>query len=351
MKLLIIDDDSLQRERYHDGIEDYCRKRKMEIIPEYCKNLQEGLERLDKDYDGAVVDLRLSSGKPQAEGNEIVKRIKRSKRFPVYVLTGYPADLDVDLQEDIRTGAGLFFKVDKRDKPFAEVLDFLATIYHSGIFQVLGSNGIIESALNEIFWSHLSKSLAFWGTQPHEDIQMRKHRILRYALSHLSQKLDFNDQDVADHYYPDEMYIIPGLRKEWQTGDIVRDGGGKCYVVVTPACDLENKKAERIQTAEIEQIDAKIPKDKLLNIIKNSGPNKYHFLPPSQGFGGGVINFQKIQSHITAEFPQRFAKVGSLSEKFVKDIVARFSSYYARQGQPSFDTAKLFDAIITTKSA
>lgn len=78
------------------------------------------------------------------------------------------------------------------------------------------------------------------------------------------------------------------------------------------------------------------------------GNNKsafYHWLPETEFFKGGFLNFRKLVTLENKEFEGKFEtppKV-QISPPFVKDIVARFSSYYARQGQPDIDFDKFIN--------
>lgn len=379
MNLLIVDDDPKQHERYKIAIGEFNAAQQTAIRFDIRENVDSGIKSLDLDYDGAVIDLRLSQSTPNAEGNRVIKEIRQRKRFPVVVLTGFPGDLDPDLKEELDSGPNFLFQMYKRDRQFSEVLAHLLTVHRSGIFQIMGPNGLIEKALNEVFWSHLSRTLEYWRSQPLEPVTKRTNRLLRFSLSHLSSKLDRDTDGALDDYYPDEMYIIPALTREWQTGDLIKANDRQCnFVVVTPACDLAQDKAKGIHLVEIESLregvfatnlnlckrqpeatptgDEKVEFEKkqrsarevLIRLACNSYGNRYHFLPPSRNFEGGLLNFQKVQSVKFTEFGKNFTKIGSISDKFIKDIVSRFASYYARQGQPNFECEKIISGLIAS---
>ena len=68
----------------------------------------------------------------------------------------------------------------------------------------------------------------------------------------------------------------------------------------------------------------------------------YHWLPPTKGFPGGVINFRKSMAVSAEKFNDEFEPPEiQVSSQFIKDIVHRFSAFYARQGQPDFDFDEL----------
>ena len=76
-------------------------------------------------------------------------------------------------------------------------------------------------------------------------------------------------------------------------------------------------------------------KEKLKNVLGNNYTEYFHWLPKTNFFLGGFLNFRKLTTQTEKEFGEKFnpPKI-QISPFFVKDIIARFSSYYARQGQP-----------------
>ena len=70
---------------------------------------------------------------------------------------------------------------------------------------------------------------------------------------------------------------------------------------------------------------------------------KYHFLPKVSFFEGGLIDFSSLICLAYDKEKNKFEerdlhKIGTITDAFKKDINARFSSYYQRQGQPTFNT-------------
>ena len=53
------------------------------------------------------------------------------------------------------------------------------------------------------------------------------------------------------------------------------------------------------------------------------------------------INFEKILSVNKKVIQSEYDRTGNVTEPFLRDIVSRFSYFYARQGQPDLDTDKL----------
>ena len=161
------------------------------------------------------------------------------------------------------------------------------------------------------------------------------------------------------------MYISPVISDNIRTGSIVSDGEkGKKYIVMSPACDLVchsdgNFKTDRILLCEIE--DFNIVKDialkgykkpekmkyKVKELINNNYTAYYHWLPKTSVFEGGLINFRWTKALDKTDFDTTFnSPQVQVSSHFIKDIVSRFSTYYARQGQPDFDFKLLSSQMI-----
>ncbi len=100
---------------------------------------------------------------------------------------------------------------------------------------------------------------------------------------------------------------------------------------------------------EMKETKIKNRKDELLKqkpgtfttLSKNRFPY-FHYLPQTNAFVGGVVNFRHLETFNLEEFGSVFEEPSvQISPVFTKDIVARFSAYYARQGQPDFHSDTL----------
>ena len=143
------------------------------------------------------------------------------------------------------------------------------------------------------------------------------------------------------------MYIYPPIDKTIKTGSIIKQNSTTNYhIVLTPACDFANSKARCILLAEIiapltyigQNFPGNTPSStrsgKLKNLIENK-KQEFHYLPPLSPFLGGFIDFTSVASYSLEELQGQFSEVKiQISPYFISDILGRFSSYYARQGQP-----------------
>jgi hypothetical protein len=131
------------------------------------------------------------------------------------------------------------------------------------------------------------------------------------------------------------------------TGSIVRKRDNAeekpVFVVLTPACDLVirkdgNFKTDRILLIEIDDPDLYDEKGKVEKRLNNSLELYLHWLPKTDRFKGGFLNFRKVAGIPIEEYNKSYEKPFiQIAPSFVKDIISRFSSFYARQGQPNID--------------
>lgn len=369
MRLFILEDDKKQIKLYRDAIGEYSRTKNIEITAEFADNLDDALRKLKTDnFDAAIIDLKLSGADTEGKGNKAIREIRENLRFPVFVMTGFIDELDADLREQ-----NVFYKTYRNtDKSVAELLDEIMELYNTGITNILGKKGKIESALQEIFWKHIAVNMDYWKSEISNPQECEKI-LLRHILVYLTGYLEMDEAGEFLCFNAAEFYIIPPIRKYIFTGDILKKkDDGKFFIVLTPACDLAQGKAKDITLAFIEGKDmefvtqqkriltAALPADAtneqkkkkdearnlLERLLKNSLHFKYHFLPPTAQFPGGFINFQKVTTVQLSGIDAEFERVVSVTEKFAKDLIARFSHYYARQGQPDLNIEDLMKKIL-----
>ena len=364
-KILIVENDPAQVVSYQDSIESFNRKSPIRIEQEIVESLEMALRAISEEpYDGAILDLRLSDGK--AEGNEIIKAIVDIKRFPVIVYSGFIGDLDPDIPTSI------FFQRFEKTYDFNEILRKLASIFHTGVTRILGRRGELEKLIDLIFWKHLSGSLEYWFLEKNEKT------LLRHTLTHAIEYLEIDKDDNFINYNPAEVYIKPPIKPFLFTGTILKEKNGVAHLIVlSPACDLAHEgKAKSILLAEIESLKISLVNDHkeilkkplpnnvspdiygkeygkkenakniLREIFKNNYAHRYHFLPSCNYFDGGLINFQCVHSLPSNKIHEIYEPISSVTTGYCKDIIARFSYYYSRQGSPDFDFEKLINSLI-----
>jgi len=356
-EILVVEDDNEMYEAYNDSVEEFNEGGGVKFILTR-ERTSAGARKslLSNKFDGAIVDLNLDTNKPsEASGNEVLKEITESHRFPVFIVSGNLGNLD----HEIREKESNFLKCFSREKPNKEILEEIKNICQTGITHILGGRGQIEEKLGEIFWKHFANDLDYWF----EKREGTSKALLRYTLSHLYEYLDVPNSS-NDCYHEAEFYIKPPIREYIASGDIVESKGDR-YIVLSPACDVavreldgNNKpiiNANRIALAKlirfqrdeflknniIKADDNGKQREKIIAEIINGQNNKHAYIPEYKGLYASVVDLQNMYSIDFSEFQNDYKRLATVSSSFLKDIQSRFSSYYGRQGQPDLNKKEL----------
>ena len=351
LRLLIVEDNEQDLATCRDTVKRYGEENRRSIELEEFRNIDDALRGVDNTFDGAIVDLNL--GIQGDEGNQIIRKISESfLRIPIAIFTGNPDNLNEADIENI----GIFIK---GEATYDEVFDRFWSIYDTGLTRILGGRGIIEENLNQVFLKNLLPVMPKWELYGKEDSERTERALLRLTLNHLAHLLD---DDEASRF-PEEVYLLPPLTQDIRTGSVVRARqDDRWSVVMTPACDLverENigRNTDRILVLEIDPgatlfswfDDTELSKNQLGMLgkaFRNNHSPYYHCLPTVDSFQGGFLNFRKLSALDESVFLEIFEIPPriQIAPSFLKDIVGRFSSYYARQGQPDIDYSEILSA-------
>ena len=350
MKILLIEDTKDQQEIFKMSVEVFNDKNDLSVEYEIAEDIPDALNKIDGSYDGTIIDLRL--GDEEEGGNEIVRQLGRSfTRIPIIFVTGY-----VDLVND---HPAIIKKRARASEPYESDLMLFHKISNTGLTRIMGGRGIIEQTLSQVFLGNLIPQIDKWIDYGEDGSSRTEKALLRHTLNHLLQLLD----DDADRCFPEEVYLYPPLNDDIRTGSLIKEKeSGKWFAVMSPACDLVvredgSRNTDRILIVEVDLGTTLFPwfddtnlsntrKGELKRAFGNNKSAYHHWLPKTDFFEGGFLNFRKLFTLKIGQFQEKFhtpPKI-QISLSFVKDIVARFSSYYARQGQPDID----FDRFINS---
>lgn len=368
LTILVVEDDENVTNSYQRKVQghNFDPDKEFEFQIDIVSNKNHALEKLShNDYDGAIIDLDLTgNGGNDTSGIEVIKNIQENSRFPIFIISGTTHNLDDDrrIQND-------FYKVVSRDEDFDFIKEF-SKIHSTGIVELLKRKGKIENYINEIFWKHLSGSMKPWIEDYETSNDKKQKSLLRYFIFHLQEYLDIDDQEGCfNDYYPSEYYISKPIKKKIFTGDIFIDNKNEKFVVITPACDFSNDKADKIECLKITEAQEiencfslenmnKEQQNKVKNYLLNKIP-RYHFLPNLYSDGEeyklGILDFQDKHSFVYIELDKNcsenvFKRIATISQPFLKSLIERHASYICRQGAPNLSLPHLEKEFIRTNS-
>ena len=369
LKILFVEDDKEQQDTFKDDVEVFQKQsNNVSVSFEIAENVREAVTKIDESYHGtdesyhgAIIDLQLSGN--EEGGNEIVQILyEEFTKIPIIFVTSFadsvnrhPSVINIRRREDGSYHTDLLL--------FQQLRDI-------GLTHIIGGGGLIETQLRGVFLENLLPQIDTWirygETYKETDPKRTEKALLRYTLNHLFQRLEADNE----LFLPIEFYLYPPLPDKITTGSVVKEND-KWFVVLSPACDLVARGGgqftERILFVEVEKetdiVDKalnrlrritdeeekeKVKEDILQRLSHNNHAFYYHWLPPVKfnipegghlDFEGGFLNFRKLEALPLKKFRARFKDpLIQISPSFVKDIVSRFSSYYARQGQPDIDS-------------
>lgn len=298
-----------------------------------------GMNKVSAQLNGIIVDIKLDG---EHNGNDIVHEIFEKFRVPVAIFTGTPDTEQTD-ESPIKV-----YK--KGEASHEEILNDLSAVSDTGLFNILGGTGIIEKIMTQIFWKNLYPQINLWKRKKEQGTETEKV-LLRYVISHIQELID----DEIPAYVTEEMYISPPINEDIKTGSIIKSKNDGSYcIVLSPPCDLaihkgkmktdsilicEIEPQEKVNSVIVDEVKKEAKKvQKIASALNNNYTPYYHWLPQNTLFAGGYINFRKVITYSQTELLEKFqCSVLKVQESFVKSILCRFSTYYARQGQPDFN--------------
>tara|TARA_R110002096_G_scaffold393333_1_gene588342 strand:- start:332 stop:1444 length:1113 start_codon:yes stop_codon:yes gene_type:complete len=365
LKILIVEDDGgIYKDIYKRNIELFNKENEeFQINDTWIQGKDEAILALknpENIFDGAIVDLDLmGTGGTDTSGNEVVKEIKENLRFPTFVITGTPHHIS----DELNVPNAIFDVYERDNVDVFDTFNKFKLIKATGILNLLNRNGKIEELIQNVFWNHISNSLDSWILDEKRNPEEKEDSLLRYTILHMLEYLDENN------VHPSEFYITRPVKEVLSTGDLITYGGNR-YVVLTPACDFvfrangdrNVRNAFLLKIIELNDhfssLDESIQKGEISNNLKEklkkvitNNKSYYHFIPKHNTINAGIIDFQdklsipiaEIEAGIENKEIDRFA---TISLPFLKDLIERYSSYYARQGSPDFDVEEVISSIV-----
>ena len=352
MKILVIDD--------ADG-ELFTREpsiKKLGIKIEIAKNLTEAKEKifLNKDFDAIVLDLKLDTKTVECEGNEILKWILEEQMCLLIIYSGNLGGLDESLLTEYDESK-LIFKYNKGEKTPIEIINELLELDNKGITKLVKLK-TLQREIKKIFWIHSKEMIDF--LKENENAGSLESNLFDKYIGILIESLISKElEDEEEKEISNKLLYIPPRLSNLSTGTIIKYDS-KLFYIITPACDVSQKKSryyhvleckseieylqflKKVKNKNVINDETGIPNaegKKALKKIKDnpkSVPENIYFLPKGIFIDRIIyINFHEIEK-IEIEKISEFEIVCHTVPRLTKDIVAKFSNCFSRQGSPDY---------------
>ena len=255
---LLIDDDQNQELLFIEAINEINETTDLNITYKVVKTPESAMIELYQNYFKAIIiDLKLNNDDNAVEsdeeisGNVLLRRIIEKEIVPIVVITGFPDKVSADIDKSI-------VKVLPKETNLYDEINALIEKYSDSVFKIFGSRGEINKNIKELFWNVIPQCF----TSKNQDISLLSKKkqetvIIRYISSWLSNKYMFDDKYIDVE--PIEMYMFPNPIKQVCTCDIYKkyiDANiVEYFIVLTPSCDLANKKVDEVILCKIKNYD------------------------------------------------------------------------------------------------
>lgn len=340
IKLIILEDDKDWCELYKESIDDY-NSEDTNVYTLECSvadNMNQFYELMfTNDYDVLIADINI---KDIMDGNTAIKKAVEKLRIPVFVVSGDVSKLESNEKESC------IYRIYQRDQiDLEDLFKEIADMFAENDYNILKLGGEIDNKINKIYRESINDANLI------NTFRKQKNRLVRYITSRIADELRISDRYKHDEYKTIEVVIMPGIGEKIYSGDIVEYNNAD-YVIMNPPCDIEQNKTDFYLLCKIvyeplnEVFNKKTEENRKLALgnFVNNNKSRYHLIPPTYKYKGGVLDFQNI---ITVGINDLIAehKKATLAIEFMKDIRCRFSSYYARQGQPQLIVDEVYELL------
>lgn len=302
-------------------------------------DFDKGYDRVAKgEADIVVLDVRRdpASGveEDDAAGRRVFVDIKKARFAPVVFWTALPG---VVADQEMKPLVSVIQKDDIALLPDA----VRAAISSGAVTAIAEIEQEVASVLRQHMWSELG---------PNWDEYVRPgnaNRIAPVLVSRLARVLE-GAEEYPLSADPSHRYIYPPVDSVLNSGDILRDDGGDWWVVLTPACDLAQRKFDFVLLGRAGRLAshprfAKWNANRSRSSWKELAANvlaatqgRFRFLPRFREIPDLVIDLEDVRS-VPADQLDRFSAVASLASPFAESLLVQHSHFRGRVGVPDLD--------------
>jgi CheY-like chemotaxis protein len=374
-QILVVDD------RQADEIAELFDKNKDKYAPDEInirkiEDFDEAIESIaSSHFDLVILDIKDDSidmdDGSELRGLEVYTKIKEIRFVPVIFYTALP---EYAAQEE-----NAFVSVIERGDT-EKLLDSTKYYFVGGFTRL---NRHLEIEQRKYMWEFVSENWKeltndIFKDQENQYIQSELTYMLTRRLAYLLRTasvrnyIDSDDTSDSLNIHPIEMYLYPPQNDTLFPGDIVLEKeNGEKYLVLTPACDIAQEKADHVllvhifeiinhsAIAEWKESDERVEeykkqektiektqkeletaankkKGEVKSLLNNRSSERYRILPGTFFLSTSVIDFQSLKVIPIAE-KDNYDIICSLDSPFREQMSQYFSTYYGRIGTPDMN--------------
>lgn len=301
--------------------------------------------------DVVVLDVRRdtpnATPSDETAGRTVFQDIKEARFAPVIFWTALPEKVE---DESMSPLVAVLSKEDIDKLPAA-----IETAIVSRTVETIADIEMhVSSVLTKHMWTELGPHWAEYtdGAAP--------ATVAQVLISRLARVLD-EDREQKLTAHPSHRYIYPPASDMRAPGDVVREAGSDWWVVLTPACDLEQNKFEFVLLARAGALDShqkyrdwieatakgnsgKSQWSDLRKVVLMATQGRYHYLPAFRDIPDLVIDLENVRS-VKADALDAMEPVASLVSPFSEALLVQHSHFRGRIGVPDLDPDLIKDRL------
>ncbi|MGK3950955.1 hypothetical protein ACLKM7_01385 [Microbacterium sp. I2] len=339
-RVLIIDDNpQLAADAQREIVDGFEKNPDIDVEVSIETDFDKGFNIVkDGGSDIVVLDVRRDASNlapvDETVGHAVFLEIKEARFAPVIFWTALPGNVEEEAMAPLVAVLG---KGDIEKLPAAVE----AAIASRAIDTIADIENHVTSVLTKHMWTELGPHWAEYtnGADP--------ATVAQVLISRLARVLD-EDREQKFTAHPSHRYIYPPASGMRSPGDVMRDPDGDWWVVLTPACDFEQKKFEFVLLARAGRLDvhkkylgwteaksvgkwSELRKDVLM-----ATQGRYHYLPAFRDIPDLVIDLENVRS-VTSDGLGAMEAVASLVSPFSEALLVQHSHFRGRIGVPDLD--------------
>lgn len=331
-------------------------------------NFQSAIDLLKREnFDLVTLDLHgaedpdplLGDGDPgEQEGAKVLAELRKTRFVPVIFYTGY-AERIIDLV------TGVVHVVKKGNNDLENLRKAAREIFETGLPTLARS---IQDDTRDYMWDTVDKHWDKVKDEPSSKSNLAyllarrlAARLSRESVKHLLS----HELGIAK---PIEKYIYPVIQSDIKTGWIIKDGDEAYWIIVTPACDFAQKKADHVLLLGAQLLTAD-PRhatwsagskwkggapspnkadekrwDSLFKLLRNNAGDRWRFFPGTFFLPSLVADLQKLKQVSTADMEGKLP-ICQIDSPDCEALLLHLSRYYGRIGTPDLDVKEVADRL------